>query len=72
MRIKFEYCTKMVICFSFIAKPDAPIKGQKHVINIGTQMRMYSWFLLTGCCLKPRLITSISFHKKRPVYAKHI
>ena len=58
MRIKFECCTKMVFCFSFIvncAKPDAPIKGPKHVFNIGTyrpvKMRMRSGFLLTGCCL---------------------
>ena len=31
---RFEFCTKMVFCFSFIAncaKPDAPIKGPKHV-----------------------------------------
>ena len=61
MRIKFEFCTKMVFCFTFIvncAKPDAPIKGTKHVFNkhdIGTyrpvKMRMRNGFLLTGCCL---------------------
>ena len=31
------FFTKMVLCFSFIvncAKPDAPIKGPKHVFNI--------------------------------------
>ena len=73
MRIKFEYCTKMVFCFSFIvscAKPDASIKGPKHVFKIGNQrpvkMRMCSWYLLSGCCLEekqPHLITGISFHK---------
>ena len=39
MRIKFEYCSKMVFCFSFIencAKQDTPIKGPKHALNIGT------------------------------------
>ena len=48
----------MVFCFFFIvncAKPDAPIKGPKHVFNIGTyrpvKMCMCSGFLLTGCCL---------------------
>ena len=48
----------MVFCVSFIvncAKPDAPIKGPKHVFNIGTyrpvKMCMCSAFLLTGCCL---------------------
>ena len=57
MRIKFEFCRKMVYCFSFIvncAKPDASFKGSKHVFNmhdIGTyrpdKMRMCSGFLLT-------------------------
>ena len=64
----------MVFCFSFIvncAKADAPIKGPKHVFNIGTyrpvKMCMCSGFLLTGCCLddnKAHLFTSIIFHKK--------
>ena len=34
MGIQFEFCTKMVFCFSFIvncSKPDAPIKGPKYV-----------------------------------------
>ena len=34
MRIQFDFFIKMVFCFSFIvncAKPDAPIKGPKHV-----------------------------------------
>ena len=63
----------MVLCFSFkvnCAKPDAPIKGPKHVFNIHgigayrpVEMRMRSGFLLTGCCLD-YLFTSISFHKK--------
>ena len=63
----------MVFCFSFIvncAKPDAPIKGPKHVFNmhvIGTyknvEMRMRSGFLLSGWT-KPHLFTSISYHKK--------
>ena len=61
MRIKFEFCTKMVFCFTFIVnceKPDAPIKGPKHVFNINDKgtyrpvwMRMRSGFLLNGCCL---------------------
>ena len=63
----------MVLCFSSIvncAKPDAPIKGPKHVFNIHgigayrpVWMRMRSGFLLTGCCLDD-LFTSICFHKK--------
>ena len=57
MRIKFEFCTKMVFCLSHIvncAKSDAPIKGPKHVFNlhdIPVEMRMRNVFLLTGCCL---------------------
>ena len=67
MRIKFEFCTKMVFCFSFIvncAKPGAPIKGPKHVFNIhniGTYRpvlkRMRSGFLLTGFCLDAKQST---------------
>ena len=58
MRIKFEFFNKNGILFSFIvkcAKADAPIKGPKHVFNIGTyipvKIYMCSGFLLNGCCL---------------------
>ena len=66
MRIKFEFCTKMVFCFSFIvncAKPDSPIKGPKHVFNIGTYIKVCLDALFRRWT-KSHLITSISFHKK--------
>ena len=70
MRIKFDFLTKMVFCFSFIvncAKADAPIKGPKHVFNKGTyrpvKICMCSGFLLKTIN-KAHLFTSIIFHKK--------
>ena len=50
-----NFLTKMVhvFCFSFIvncAKADAPIKGPKHVFNIGTY-RPVKRVSFIGCCL---------------------
>ena len=82
MRIKFEFFNKNGILFLFYfncAKADAPIKGPKHVFNIGTyrpvKMCMCSGFLLTGCCLDDKqspFIYKYNLSQKSSVYVKHI
>ena len=78
MRTKFEFCTKMVFCFSFIvncAKPDAPIKGPKLVFNIHDietyrplKMRMRRDLEMN----KATFIYKYKLSQKRSAYAKHI
>ena len=73
MRIKFEYCTKMVSCFSFIvncAKQDAPIKGPKHVLtclNAHAQLVLFNRMFIRQFYYKNKLsqkaLSTLSIYK---------